>query len=194
MCGGITTRLGLDQGHVRRQKIQGFAIETSENAEHLELGGMVSRSAGGRTHCGRSMACHAGQNLAGAGRESPCGQRPNSARAWTFGPQLHPAVYKSRHDHAAGCVDLGCPSRGVQILDAAGKAGLGNASVADQQCPIRNNTEITQFRTAPRSGRAAQSDQLARPADQHRFGFCDTLEWACQILVNLRHADTSGLA
>ena len=170
----IAARLGLDQAHICRKDVQGFAMKTAEDAEHFELGGMVSRGARGRAHRSRSMACHAGQNLARFRRKSPCGQstepRPSSAPRWILGPKLRPAVYKSRHDHATGRVDLECASRGTQILHPARRAGLGNASIADQQSPVRNNIQIAQFRAATRSCRAAQRNKLVRPADQNRFG------------------------
>ena len=137
---------------------------------------MVSRCVRGCANSGRSVARHAGQHLAGARRKSPCGQ--SSSRIRTPRPELHLAVYKSRHDHAAGCVDLARLSRGTQILNPAGRTGFDNTPLANQQSAIRNNAQIAQFRAAPRPCRAAKSNKLARAADQDRFGLRGTLELA----------------
>ena len=151
-------------------------MQAAKHTEHLEFGGMVSSGARGRAHRGRSVACHAGQHVAGTLGKSSCGQ--TSARIWIFRPQLHPAVYESRHDQASGCIDFERTPRGTQILNPAGGTSFDNSPVTDQQSTIRNNTQIAQFRAAPRSFRAAKSNKLARAADQDCFGLGDTLELA----------------
>jgi len=65
-------------------------------------------------------------------------------------PRLHPAVYKSRHDHAAGCVDLECCRAGPKFSTLRVGPASTNSPLADQQSTIRNNAQIAQF--APRRG------------------------------------------
>ncbi len=87
--------------------------------------------------------------------------------------QVRVAIDESRHDHAAGCIDLSRAFRSGEGFHFAAGAGCLDASVANEHCAVAYQAKIAQRRAAPRAGRSSQGEKLARSSQQDCAGHSD---------------------